>query len=262
MDKPHGHLKIHEEQVQNDGTYFCRCMNRNTKDTRWLCECCPMFCGKAETTACRYADGEDEFPDYWFPDEPSRGIFDAIPQKAIKFAAVAHKGQTRKGNGLPYIIHPMETMYIVAQMTDDVEVMAAAALHDVLEDTKCVGRDIEARFGRRVAELVGMESEDKKRHRPAKDTWHERKEENLLRERRSPLEAKLIMLSDKLSNVRSTLRDYEKMGAHVWDKFNMKDPTEQEWYYRTVAEVVKELSDTSVFREYVQILDTIFPESP
>ncbi|MBQ9631550.1 MAG: bifunctional (p)ppGpp synthetase/guanosine-3',5'-bis(diphosphate) 3'-pyrophosphohydrolase [Lachnospiraceae bacterium] len=185
-------------------------------------------------------------------------MFDEIPQKAIQFAAIAHKGATRKGNGLPYIIHPMETMSIVTGMTGNVEVMAAAALHDVIEDTQYAGRDIEERFGRQVAELVGMESEDKKRHRPAKDTWRERKEENLLRERRAPREAKMIMLSDKLSNVRSTLRDYELLGSRVWEKFNMKDPAEQEWYYRSVADVVEELADLQAYREYMQILDVIF----
>ena len=66
------------------------------------------------------------------------------------------------------------------------------------------------------------------------------------------------MLSDKLSNVRSTLRDYEKMGDAVWQKFNMTDPAEQEWYYRSVAKVVEELSDESVYREYLRILDRIF----
>ena len=256
-------IRIHKEQTDSEGRYFCRCMEMETAGTTWLCENCPLYAGFMDEDAgkgicCRYADGDSEFPDYRDPSEPAHGVYGELPQKAIQFAALAHKGAVRKGNGLPYIIHPMETMSIVAQMTEDAEVMAAAALHDVIEDTKFVGRDIEERFGRRVAELVGMESEDKKRHRPAGDTWRERKEENLLREQRAPREAKLIMLADKLSNIRSTLRDYQEAGDAVWEKFNMKDPAEQEWYYRAVAKVVSELSDEPVYQEYVRILDIIF----
>ena len=256
-----GEIRIHRVMIDEEGSYFCRSMNTRVKASTWLCRDCPLHGGFTEDEkgiCCRYADGDGEFPDYWDASEPPHGAYDDLPQRAIQFAAVAHKGAVRKGNGLPYIMHPMETMSIVAQMTDDTQVMAAAALHDVIEDTRYTGRDIEERFGRRVAELVGMESEDKKRHRPASDTWRERKEENLLREQRAPREAKLIMLSDKLSNVRSTLRDYKEVGSAVWDKFNMKDPAEQEWYYRAVAKVVAELADEPVYQEYVQILEKIF----
>ena len=276
-------IRIHRESVNSQGEYYCRCMDMKTSNTRWLCEVCPLCDWRSEAVSrnagqvseenvadsqkkvsrsgevcCRYANSGEEFPLYWDVSMPAHGVYDEIPQKALQFAALAHKGAVRKGNGLPYIIHPMETMMITAQMTNDVEVMAAAALHDVIEDTRFIGRDIESRFGRRVAELVGMESEDKKRHRPAKDTWHERKEENLRRERFAPRDAKLIMLSDKLSNVRSTLRDFREMGSDVWNKFNMKDPEEQEWYYRAVADVVEELSDEPAYQEYLNILEIIF----
>ncbi len=258
-------ITIHEVKTDNDSEYYCRAMNQMARGCTWLCRDCPLCAGTEEngeqgiiSVKCRYADSDDEFPIYWEPSQPVRGVYDRMPQDAIRFAAVAHKGALRKGNGLPYIIHPMETMSIVSRMTEDPEVLAAAALHDVIEDTKYVGRDIEERFGRRVAELVGMESEDKKRHRPASDTWRERKEENLIRERVAPREAKLIMLSDKLSNVRSTLRDYHQVGTGVWDKFNMKDPSEQEWYYYAVAKVVSELSEEPVYKEYTEILDIIF----
>ena len=55
-------------------------------------------------------------------------------QKAAVFAAKAHEGMMRKGSKIPYIYHPMEVALIVAQMTDDPEVIAAAYLHDVIED--------------------------------------------------------------------------------------------------------------------------------
>ena len=66
-------------------------------------------------------------------------------QKAAVFAAKAHEGMMRKGSRIPYIYHPMEVALIVAQMTDDPEVIAAAYLHDVLEDTSVTPEELERR---------------------------------------------------------------------------------------------------------------------
>ncbi len=57
-----------------------------------------------------------------------------ILDKAILFAVEKHSGMKRKGKNLPFILHPMETVAIVGSITDDVELMAAAALHDVIEN--------------------------------------------------------------------------------------------------------------------------------
>ena len=58
-----------------------------------------------------------------------------VLDKAIGFAARAHAGQVRKGTSTPYILHPLEAAAICATVTDDLEVLAAAVLHDVVEDT-------------------------------------------------------------------------------------------------------------------------------
>ena len=83
-------------------------------------------------------------------------------QRAIQYAAEAHEGTHRKGRpDMPYISHPMEAAMIARTMTDDPEVLAAAALHDVVEDTPHTMADIEREFGERIAGIVGHESEDK-----------------------------------------------------------------------------------------------------
>ena len=201
------------------------------------------------------AEEAKEFPDYL----PEDADDDAkLCERAIQFAADAHKGDFRKGNHLPYIIHPMEVMMLAAQMTSDADVIAAGALHDVVEDTPYTVEDIRHRFGERIASLVDMESEDKRPDRPKSETWRIRKEESLLHDKDAPIEAKYIMLADKLSNMRATLRDFEKDGHNIWQKFNMKDEAQQEWYYRTVAEVLKELENEPLYREYLDILKKIF----
>lgn len=76
---------------------------------------------------------------------------------AIAFAATAHAGQLRKGGLTPYIVHPLEVMQLVQQhatgeVTEDM--LIAAVLHDVVEDTPVGLETIERRFGKGVAGLV------------------------------------------------------------------------------------------------------------
>ena len=79
--------------------------------------------------------------------------------KAAKFAIDAHHNTERRGKGYPYIIHPMEAAAIVATMTNDQELLAATALHDVVEDTKYTLTDILEKFGDDIASLVDGASE-------------------------------------------------------------------------------------------------------
>ena len=102
-----------------------------------------------------------------------------LVEQAILFATEAHRGQLRKGSNLPYILHPLEAAAIVAGLTDDPEVIAAAVLHDVLEDTSATPGELEAAFGPRVTALVQSESENKRPHLDPRDSWQLRKQEAL-----------------------------------------------------------------------------------
>ena len=83
-----------------------------------------------------------------------------LVSEAIAFAVKAHDGMRRKKSGSPYILHPMEAAVIVGSMTDDQALIAAAVLHDVVEDAGIAMEEIEERFGKRVRELVECETED------------------------------------------------------------------------------------------------------
>ena len=72
---------------------------------------------------------------------------------AYRFAKNAHKEVKRK-SGEPYIIHPVHTAFIAAQLEMDVVTITAALLHDIIEDTPYTFSDVEAFFGRNVAEIV------------------------------------------------------------------------------------------------------------
>ena len=136
-------------------------------------------------------------------------------QKAMEFAAMKHEGYVRKGTTIPYFTHVMEAMEIVSRMTEDEEVRAAAVLHDTLEDTPTTKKELIHFFGRRVADLVAAESEDKREQRPAGETWLVRKQETIKHLETAKTEIRMVALGDKLSNVRAMYRDYQVHGDQL-----------------------------------------------
>ena len=138
-------------------------------------------------------------------------------EEAAAFAAQAHHGTFRKGTQIPYITHPMEAALIVSGFTDDPEMIAAALLHDVVEDTGVTEEEIRERFGSRVACLVANETEDKTK------CWRERKGATIQHLKSAPREIKILALGDKLSNMRCTAKDYLVLGDEIWQRFNEKD---------------------------------------
>ncbi len=182
-----------------------------------------------------------------------------VLDRAVIFAAKAHSGQTRKMAAGPYILHPMEAATIVGTMTNDKEVIAAAMLHDTVEDTSVTAEQILAEFGPRVAQLVASETENKYEDRPAAETWHIRKEESLrVLEGTDDLDVKRLWLGDKLSNIRSLYRNFCKKGEGVWKYMNEPDPQAQGWYYRSIADAMPELRDEPAWREYDRLVRAIF----
>ena len=173
-------------------------------------------------------------------------------QQAARFAAEAHEGKMRKGSEIPYIVHPLETAVIVSRMTEDPELISAALLHDVLEDTEVTFEELSELFGKRVADLVAAESEDKRK------TWKERKQATIERLASASRQEKLLCLADKLSNLRSTTADYLLKGEAVWLKFRMRDKKEHEWYYRGVLEQLSDLSGEPAYEEYKELLALLF----
>ena len=184
-----------------------------------------------------------------------------VLEQAVQFAVEAHQGMVRKSAGMPYILHPLEVACIAGTMTNDREVLAAAVLHDVVEDTPHTLDEVRERFGERVAELVASESENKRPELPAADTWRIRKEESLAELEAHDRDVKIIWLSDKLSNMRSFYRSYLKQGPALWENFNMKDTAQQAWYYTTIAELTREeLGSTLAWQEYDRLTRLVFEE--
>lgn len=178
--------------------------------------------------------------------------------RAIIFAVRAHAGTERRGKGFPYIVHPMEAVEIVATMTPDQELLAAAALHDTVEDTEVTVDQLRAEFGDRIADLVAAESDAFVEGVSDEDSWHARKQAAIDRLAKAPHDAKMVALGDKLSNMRAIARDYAVQGDALWNLFHAKDPKDHEWHYRGLADSLRELQDTFAFREFESLINQVF----
>ena len=181
-----------------------------------------------------------------------------LVDRAILFAVKAHSGTERRGKGFPYVIHPMEAMAIVATITPDPDLLAAAALHDTVEDTDITLDVLRAEFGERVAKLVADESDVFTEGKSEEETWHQRKKAAIDRLARAPHDAKIVALGDKLSNMRAIARDYAAQGDALWNIFHAKDPKDHEWHYRGLADALRELQDTPAFQEFEQLINQVF----
>ena len=178
--------------------------------------------------------------------------------RAIEFAVKAHANTERRGKGFPYIVHPLEAMEIVASMTPDQELLAAAALHDTIEDTSVTLDDLRREFGDRVAAIVEAESDKFIENVPDEASWHQRKQAAIDRIASAPHDSKLVAMGDKLSNMRAIWRDYQEQGDELWKIFHAKDKKDHEWHYRGLAASLSELSDTFAYKEFVALIDDVF----
>ena len=186
----------------------------------------------------------------------------SLLDRAIIFAVRAHAGTERRGKGFPYIVHPMEAVEIVATMTKDQELLAAAVLHDTVEDTDTTVEQIREEFGNRIASLVASESDIVLDGLPAEDSWHARKHEAIDRLAHASPDAKIVALGDKLSNMRAIARDYAQQGDALWNLFHAKDPKDHEWHYRGLADALSELRDTFAYNEFEDLINQVFPPKP
>lgn len=181
-----------------------------------------------------------------------------ILDRAINFAVKAHAGTERRGKGFPYIVHPMEAVSIAATITSDQEILAAAALHDTVEDTDVTIEQIRSEFGERIASLVSSETDVVFEGHSESESWHDRKQAAIDRLARVSRDAKIVAMGDKLSNMRAIARDKSVMGDALWSIFHVTDPKEHEWHYRGLADSLRDLEDTFAFQEFESLINKVF----
>jgi (p)ppGpp synthase/HD superfamily hydrolase len=138
-----------------------------------------------------------------------------IVQKAQVYAMAAHASvkQLRKYTNEPYIVHPMEVASIVATVPGATkDMLAAAILHDVIEDTGCTFNDIHMSFGIDIAGMVSWLTDVST---PEDGNRAARKAIDLAHTAKAPANVKTIKLADIISNCKSIMQ-YDPNFAKVY----------------------------------------------
>lgn len=153
----------------------------------------------------------------------------------MRIAACWHLGATRKNSEIPYISHPASVAIILlrAGFRDDA-LLAAALLHDVIEDTDYSLQQLRNDFPAEVVEFVAALTETKRDEAGRPRSWQLRKEEHIARIAQSGFEARAIVLADKLHNLGTMLFDLQA-GEEVWERFHAP-PEKVVWYNRTMID--------------------------
>lgn len=164
-----------------------------------------------------------------------------LTRKALTASARLHNDQTRKSDGSPYVIHPFSVAVLISEHTDDDEVIAAALLHDILEDVAGYSEeDMRRDFGDRVTDIVLNVSEEKDPNieEDKRATWKDRKRKYLEGMEKHGMEALLVAAGDKLHNLTSFNDELEEQGVSLLARFNA-GIDEQVWFYGEMVKILK-----------------------
>jgi (p)ppGpp synthase/HD superfamily hydrolase len=159
--------------------------------------------------------------------------------EALKLAEHLHRGQTRKGNDIPYVAHLLAVAAAVLEYGGDEDTAIAAFLHDAVEDQggAATAELIRTRFGDRVADLVMHCSDSVTTQRDAKAPWRQRKENYISRLATADADVALIAAADKLHNITATIRDVRAEGRQTLQRF--VEPDHVLWYFTSVADALE-----------------------
>jgi len=205
---------------------------------------------KAEGLLTKKSFGWDAFPPEWdnlmqyinfFGNEFVVISANVKIHEAVEFAARAHKGQYLDNSDADFITHPMEVLNILTSMEAEPDTLIAGVLHDVLEYTDATVEDITLKFGKGVASLVVMLTEDKSL------TWRYRKKQLIDRIPYASKAEQMIVLADLVAHLRRIYSQLAESGERVWTEYK-HSKEDLSWYF---SEVQDQLEDVK-FHEGVQ----------
>jgi (p)ppGpp synthase/HD superfamily hydrolase len=177
-----------------------------------------------------------------------------MTRAAIVFADEHHGAQVREADRAPFLVHPLEVASFLERSECPDHVIAAAVLHDVLEDTDTGRDELERDFGREVAELVALVSDD-----PSIKDEERQKDDVRERVRHAERHAQVIYASDKVSKVRE-LRMLLAAGM-PWDHVEVR----RRRYRRSLGMLEDAIPDERVvelLRFELEALETLPPRPP
>ena len=170
---------------------------------------------------------------------------------ALQYAKEKHKDQKRKVTNEPYINHIMDVCEILKESNADEQTIIVGILHDTIEDTTATYDEIKNFFGKNIADLVNIESEIKSL------PYRERKAEHMERVGNASRQIKMVNCADKVSNLKSMIKIYEKYKDKIWQFFN---GTKEDiyWYYTLALEKLNEIKDEKVYQDFCELYKIMF----
>jgi (p)ppGpp synthase/HD superfamily hydrolase len=173
-------------------------------------------------------------------------IWNARLDAAVGLAGRVHRGHIRKGTRIAYIAHLFDVASIALKHKATEDEVAAAFLHDVLEDgedPEALRREIRKRFGGTVLAVVEACTDTTEKPKP---DWRPRKEAYVAGIAKKTPSAKLVSASDKVANLGDMIEDFARRGDKLWDRFK-GDRDDILWYYCACArEFAKGKTDARV----------------
>ncbi len=171
-----------------------------------------------------------------------------IIDKAARIAVMAHKDQIRKGDNLPYIIHPFMVTLKLQKYNFSDTIIAAALVHDVIEDSDYPAEKLKEELGDDVLEIVKAVTNDDSL------IWEEKKKKYIETVRNGPEGAKAVAVADKIHNLESLFMAYESQGPAIWKKFN-RGKDKKIWFETLVLKMLKETWKHPLISEYENLIE-------
>ncbi|MDX5398534.1 MAG: HD domain-containing protein [Actinomycetes bacterium] len=153
--------------------------------------------------------------------------------EAVRYAAIVHATQVRKGTDVPYIGHLLGVASLVLDAGGEEDHAIAALLHDAAEDHGGEARlaDIRARFGDRVTRIVEECSDSLTEEPEGKEEWKVRKQEHLGRLESAGRDTLIVVAADKVHNARAIVTDLQTLGPDRAFRRFKGTPQQVLWYY-------------------------------
>lgn len=181
-----------------------------------------------------------------------------LVEKAFLKSYVLHKNQVRKMSGVPYFVHLLDAAKYVMYETNDENIISAAFLHDVLEDTSYSESELLSDFGEDVFYLVKFCTEDGNNfdssEEEQKASWKVRKTKSIAKLENASVDELLVFCADKVSNLLSMREDLIN-GVDIWSKFH-GSRDDVFWYYSEIQKsLASKLESKRIFMIYEDLMN-------
>ena len=173
-----------------------------------------------------------------------------IIEKALRVALVAHKDQKRKGEDIPYIIHPFMVALKLQSHNFPDFVVASALVHDVIEDSDYPKRKIGTELGKKVLDINLPLTHDNRL------PWHERKAEYIKQIKNSNDYTKAVVIADKIHNLESLLILYTKIKDKTWAHFK-GGKKNVFWFHKEVYKNIKKTWQHPLLDNYKKLINQL-----